>query len=315
MLFSIQAASIRSGLSPHVIRIWERRYSALTPTRTGTNRRMYCHEEIERLRLLRELTENGHRIGNIAGLGIAQLEQVLRQTFARPATAAPDASPQGCAAPETESDYVGLCIRAAEAYDAERLRRLLHGARLQFGPRGMMHSIICPFIQQVRQASEDGRLRAGHEYVATSVLRDFLTGPLAGCQLATTAPEIVIAAPKAGYCEVGAMLATASARELGWRVTYLGPDLPEEDIVACARTRHARAIALSVGCPEKCPATEARLRKIRQMMPEGMALVVGGKAAPGYLELIPDLPIFWAYDLSSLDQLLLQLSTVRHPRG
>ncbi|MGV3662345.1 MAG: MerR family transcriptional regulator, partial [Prosthecobacter sp.] len=42
----IQRASQLSGLTAHVIRIWERRYSALSPSRTCTNRRMYCDEAI-----------------------------------------------------------------------------------------------------------------------------------------------------------------------------------------------------------------------------------------------------------------------------
>lgn len=315
MLFTIQAASTRSGVSPHVIRIWERRYSALTPKRTGTNRRMYNDDEVERLRLLRVLTESGHRIGNIAAMEVAELEEILSKTVQKtqPAAGILAAGQEAPPLPATENDFTGLCIQAVESYDSARLLWLLQGARLQFGPRGVMQSVLCPFIHRVRQAGEDGQLRAAHEYVALSVLRDFLTAPRSGAPLAASAPEIVVAAPKAGYCEAGAMLAAASARDLGWRVTYLGPDLPEEDLAACARTRRARAIALSVGCPDKCPTTEARLRKVRQLMPESMALIVGGKAAPGYLELIPDLPIFWAYDLSSLDQLLQQLSTAAPP--
>jgi hypothetical protein len=64
----IQLASKLCGLSQHVIRIWERRYNALSPSRTLTNRRMYCDEAVKRLKLLKVLTENGHRIGRVAGL-------------------------------------------------------------------------------------------------------------------------------------------------------------------------------------------------------------------------------------------------------
>ena len=86
-------ASQLSGLSPHVIRIWERRYGALSPSRTDTNRRMYCHEAIERLKLLRELTEQGHRIGNIARMPTEELQKLRDQQLQnRAPTSQPNAS-------------------------------------------------------------------------------------------------------------------------------------------------------------------------------------------------------------------------------
>ncbi len=38
--FSIKAASLRSKLSAHVIRVWEKRYQAVVPDRTDTQRRV-----------------------------------------------------------------------------------------------------------------------------------------------------------------------------------------------------------------------------------------------------------------------------------
>ena len=68
MHHSINIAAKRSGLTPHVIRVWEKRYNAVTPVRTETNRRQYSDEDIKRLALLREATLGGHKISNIASL-------------------------------------------------------------------------------------------------------------------------------------------------------------------------------------------------------------------------------------------------------
>ena len=87
----------RTGLSGHVIRIWEKRYDAVGPERTGTNRRLYSDEQIERLSLLRDITQNGHRIGHVAKLPTEKLRELSKQSrgVKRPApralTAAPDA--------------------------------------------------------------------------------------------------------------------------------------------------------------------------------------------------------------------------------
>ncbi len=70
---SIKTASLRTGLSAHVIRMWERRYRAVEPSRTRTRRRLYSDEEIERLSVLRDLTKAGHSIGNVARLPTGKL--------------------------------------------------------------------------------------------------------------------------------------------------------------------------------------------------------------------------------------------------
>ncbi len=308
MLSTIQAASIRSGLSPHVIRIWERRYEALTPTRTGTNRRMYCADEIERLTLLRELTENGHRIGNIAKLEKSELESLLKQTLERPSSATASFTVDATTPLETEADFVKLCLEAAKGYDADRLRRLLHRARILFGQRCTVHKVICPLIQKVGESWQAGDIRPSHEHICTSVVREILMTPVPGSQVAASAPEVVISTPVGEVHELGALLVASSARDLGWRVTYLGPNLPTEEIVACARARKARAVALSVVYPDQCPVIQEKLRKIRNLLPESMALIIGGRAARGYSEQLTDLNIHWAMDLTELDQLLVKLS-------
>lgn len=309
MLSTIQAASIRSGLSPHVIRIWERRYEALTPSRTGTNRRMYCDEEIERLKVLRELTENGHRIGNIARLEKSALELMLAQTLERSNSKTASFSVDATTDLDTPEQYVKAYVEAVKKYDSERLRRLLHRARIQFGQRPMIHKVICPLIHEIGQLWQQGEIRPSHEHVATFVIREILITPVPGSHVSPSAPEVVICTPTGEVHELGALLVASSARDLGWRVTYLGTNLPTEEIVACVQARKARALAVSVVYPDCCPVIAENLQKIRQLMPSSMALIIGGRAARGYAQNIKDTNILWADDLNQLDQWLVQLST------
>ena len=69
---SIKIVARRTGLTAHVIRIWEKRYGAVEPERTDTNRRLYSEEQIERLGLLRDLTQAGHSISHVAKLPLAK---------------------------------------------------------------------------------------------------------------------------------------------------------------------------------------------------------------------------------------------------
>lgn len=76
-LFGIGAVVARTGLTAPGIRMWEKRYGAVTPERTESNRRLYHAEDVERLVLLKKLTDRGHAISTIANLSLPELEQRL----------------------------------------------------------------------------------------------------------------------------------------------------------------------------------------------------------------------------------------------
>lgn len=72
--YPINVVSKLTGLSSHLIRAWEKRYNAVEPSRTGTNRRVYSDEAVEKLKLLKLLTSKGYSIGNIASLSGPRLK-------------------------------------------------------------------------------------------------------------------------------------------------------------------------------------------------------------------------------------------------
>src|SRR4051812_36519025 len=76
---TINFVARHTGLTIHTIRIWEKRYGAVRPVRAENNRRLYTEEEVERLRLLREVTLAGHAIGQIARRPLSQLERLVRE--------------------------------------------------------------------------------------------------------------------------------------------------------------------------------------------------------------------------------------------
>lgn len=65
-----------AGMPVSTLRIWEQRYQAVGPTTTPTGHRLYTSADVERVGLLRQLTEQGHAIGSLAGLGMEQLQSV-----------------------------------------------------------------------------------------------------------------------------------------------------------------------------------------------------------------------------------------------
>src|SRR5919107_4915681 len=68
----------RTGLSADVLRVWEKRYGVVTPSRSDTGRRLYSDTDIERLRLLHRATLAGRSIGQVAGLSTPALLELAR---------------------------------------------------------------------------------------------------------------------------------------------------------------------------------------------------------------------------------------------
>lgn len=286
MRHPIKVVCHRTGLSAHVIRVWERRYGLVCCERTCSNRRLYSDEEIERLRLLKDLTDCGHRISQISSLGLEELYLLHKKELPQPATAAsppvlPHSSVEQCLA---------RCMDAVRQLEAPALADLLEEARAQYGHRAALLRVVAPLVHLVGESWRKGELRVAHEHLATSVVRDFLALAARNYPARHDAPELVVATPVGQIHEVGALLAAAVARDLGWRATYLGPSLPAEEIAACAQTRRARAVALSMVYPSDDPNVPVELTQLRRILPVSIALLIGGRAAYGYYQAlrVPD---------------------------
>lgn len=80
ILSSSKPAQLRSGtaarlagVSPSTLRIWEHRYGVVGPPRSASGQRTYSMDDVQRLRLIRQLTLEGHAIGTVANLDIDTL--------------------------------------------------------------------------------------------------------------------------------------------------------------------------------------------------------------------------------------------------
>ena len=92
----------RTGLTAHVIRVWERRYGAVAPARSEGNQRLYTDADIDRLVLLAKAVANGESIGRIAHLSSEILKQIVK--IEKQSTLAPASTPErGNAEPQKSS--------------------------------------------------------------------------------------------------------------------------------------------------------------------------------------------------------------------
>lgn len=77
IMYRSGAAARLAGLPVETLRIWERRYSLSDAERSERGQRLYSAEQVARLGLLKQLVDQGHAIGMLAGLGREQLQAML----------------------------------------------------------------------------------------------------------------------------------------------------------------------------------------------------------------------------------------------
>ena len=299
---AIKMVARRTGLTEHVIRIWEKRYEAVQPERTGTNRRLYSEDQIQRLGLLRDLTQVGHSIGHVARLPTEKLRKLAAEIadHKEPATRA-------LTAPVTRESFLEECLAAVKRLDAPALESVLKHASIELGAQGLLQRVIAPMAQNIGELWRDGSITAAHEHFASAVLRVFLgnaTKPFAGTE---NAPVLIITTPAGQIHELGALLAGAAAANLGWHVTYLGASLAAAEIAGAARQHRARAVALSLVYPEDDARLEGELLRLRDLLPSEITLLAGGRALPAYRETLDKIGALPVKDLahfsSTLDDL------------
>ncbi|MCU0780114.1 MAG: MerR family transcriptional regulator [Akkermansiaceae bacterium] len=288
-LHPIQVAARLTGLSTHVIRIWEHRYQAVSPERTASNRRMYSEPDIERLLALRDATRCGHGIGNIARLPTTELRELVRKSSLPAAPAA-----------NGEAAILAECLAAMRRLDRAALEGQLEQAALAMGFQGALLRVLAPMAQALGDLWQAGQITAAHEHFASSVLRDFVARqhrPLPG---GGDMPRLLTACPAGQIHEMGAIFVAALAANLGWAVTQLGTGLPALEIAGAARLAHVRAVALSLVYPPGDPQVAEEIRTLAKHLPGNTALLVGGRAAPSYLPAIRDAGGVLLHDLADL---------------
>jgi len=172
----------------------------------------------------------------------------------------------------------------------------------------MFDGFLAPLMKEIGDRCETGELRMIHEHLATAEVRGFLDGVAGAFPPSPGAPALIVGTPAWQYHELGALLASASAQAEGWRVIYLGPNLPAAELAAATLESGARALALSVTFTEERERDLNELRTARALLPEQVAIMVGGNAAPTLAAELADMGVL---HIPSLPEFRRQLRELR----
>jgi DNA-binding transcriptional MerR regulator/methylmalonyl-CoA mutase cobalamin-binding subunit len=270
---SIRYVSNQTGLKPHTLRTWEKRYSAVVPRRTETNRRIYNSVDIYRLKLIKRAVESGHAISYIASLQNNELADLDLQTTTQSSKTTNEAGRSGA------NDCTNIVTEALEHVanlDPIALEKVLERAAVNLSRPHLLSRVIQPLFIEIGEQWAAGRMKIINEHMASIVIRSFLLDMVRAVVVAETSPKIVVAAPVGQWHETGALVVALTAAESGWRPLYFGPNLPAEEIAAAVKMTVAKAIALSISHRIEIASIVRELRKLRSYCAHRVQIYVGG---------------------------------------
>ncbi|WP_411887973.1 MerR family transcriptional regulator [Hydrocarboniphaga effusa] len=268
----INVAARRAGLTAHVIRAWERRYEAIVPERTAKGRRLYSEWEIQRLVLLRQAVDLGHRISEIADLPLEDLRALVGQD----AVPGVEASPR---IPMTTNRLIELAMDMVRGLDGPGLSQSLLQATRTLTGTALFDDFVAPLSDELLRRRRQGELRLAHEQFAMAYLRRFVGDLLSTKSVHSIGATVLVCAPVSSLHEIGALASAVTANREGWQVVYLGVGLPADEIAFVAERRHARAVIVSLSGNGDDDRVESELSSLRNRLDTELPVIVVGRDA------------------------------------
>jgi DNA-binding transcriptional MerR regulator len=232
-----------AGLSVETLRVWERRYNLSDTTRSAHGQRLYTHEQVRHLGLLKQLVDQGHAIGVLAGLSVEQLNDLLEPSAPQDGSAEMSATValvgehliQRIAASGTNALHIaGSSRRLEDALDK------LAGVRadLLLVELAELDSNAVAMIAAVRQAITPSAVVVLYRFCASATIRELRD---AGCLVSRVPPEL---GELVMLCR-----AALGGQRLKVRPADVSPPPPRLNDQDLARITAAAANLISCECP------------------------------------------------------------------
>jgi DNA-binding transcriptional MerR regulator/methylmalonyl-CoA mutase cobalamin-binding subunit len=306
--YLISTVSKRSGVKSDLVRAWERRYQAVTPTRTTGGHRVYTDQDIARLKLLNQATSNGHSISQIAQFSLDELKKLLKD---EPINNLADTYKDTKSVTERvylAEDYIKKCYASILAFDARELESHFENAIVELGAQSFIEHLLEPLLTMIGDRWKTGELRPVHEHMASSIIRSLTYILRNNSPCAPNAPKMIVSTPIGQLHELGALLAAIIAELKGWQVTYLGANLPSEEIAAAVKFTNARAVTISISFCTDDHVVPKEIRRLKKLIGNDVALIVGGRAASHFKPVLDEVGVLNIHGYGHFRQLLDELA-------
>lgn len=299
----IQVVSRRTGLTTDVIRAWERRYSAIKPSRASNRRRLYNDDDVEKLILLRRATSVGRRIGDVARLSIKELHKLV-DTDASAVTQLPISAIQQRPSTGSVMEHFDDCLDAITRLNNEDLHFSLNEATTSLGVLFLLEDLLRPLLAHVRDECRRGALRDAHYSIAMHTIRGFLTNLIIKEPMLETDYKIVCASPTGQIHDLSALRLAVAAKSYGWQVISLGIDSTINEIVYAQNQTRAQLIVIGITRPTDDPLLANQLRILREHLDDQIEIAITGSGAAAYFDILQEIRANYIQTISELPLLL-----------
>ena len=243
-ILRIGELSRRTGVSPELLRAWERRYGLLRPIRSAGGLRLYSPDDLERVRLMRGHLDAGLAAAQAAALASREPRREERHT----------------AAPAAVREELA---EALGRFDEPRAQAVLDGALAVATVDALLADVVLPYLHDLGERWARGEASVAQEHFASSVLRGRLLGLARGWGNGLGPLALLACLPEEQH-EFGLIAFGLALRSRGWRVAYLGSDTPLETTEAAASTLAPALVVLNAVDAARVTGVAPRLRALQR---------------------------------------------------
>ena len=258
--------SRRVGVTPEVLRAWERRYGILSPTRTDGGFRLYGEDDEQRIRRMLQHLEQGLSAAEAARLARADPPARLD-----PAAGTDDGSGSPTAA------ALGEQLRhALDGFDDVGAHSVLDRLLGSYPLESVLRDAVLPYLHELGERWAHAQASVAQEHFASALLHGRLLALARGWGRGR-GPHALLACVPGDQHDLGLICFGLALRAHGWRITYLGADTPLPTLIETADLLQPALVVVSAALPELAQSALGGLRELACVAP--LALAGGGTDA------------------------------------
>jgi DNA-binding transcriptional MerR regulator/methylmalonyl-CoA mutase cobalamin-binding subunit len=261
---NISVVERETGLSKDTLRVWERRYGFPQPTRDANGERSYPVEQVDRLRLIRRLMDQGIRPGKIVAAPMEVLSAHLEEAH------------DGEDSSQSESAQSREVLALIKAHQATELREFLGMMLLRLGLKRFVTEVIAPLNRVVGTEWAQGRIAIFEEHFYTEQVQHLLRHAIGSIPHSTGRPRVLLTTLPGEEHQLGLLMAHACLAVEGAQCVSLGLQTPAREISQAAIAHCADVVGISFSTAIQVGAAMASLADLRRQLDTGIALWAGG---------------------------------------
>lgn len=290
-LLPINAVERETGISKELLRMWERRYGFPTPDRDAQGDRVYCAEQINKLRIIRRLLDAGFRPGKIIDLDMSALEELVSSSHGNPSASLPN---------NLETELLAA-LKSREPY---RVREYLNHQLIRMG----LQSFILDLMQHANTIVGDawmaGKIEIYEEHLYTEEVQALVKQNIGHLRPANQAPHIIITTAPEELHTLGTLMVEALLRLDQVDAVSFGAQMPIREIVQAVQKHKMDVVILSFSTAFAANRAIDFLEELRFRLPLSVQIWAGGGAMRNSRRQVEAVQIF--QDLASMRQAVLQ---------